>query len=334
MKQRKIGGQQVGEIGLGCMGMSWAYGDGISSEEARAVLNRALELGVNHWDTADVYGAGDNEKLIGPVVKERRSEVFLATKFANVYDHSLTSHQDQVQAEVPWIVDGTPEYVRKCVDLSLQRLGIDQIDLYYQHRVDPKTPIEETVGAMAELVKEGKVKHLGLSEVSTATIRRANAVHPIAAVQNEFSLWTRDFEESEIPATEELGIAFIAYSPLGRGFLTGSIQSLDSLAENDWRRSNPRFVEEHIQQNMAIVDTVKAVAEEKGVTPAQIAIAWVLAEAPHIVPIPGTRKISRLEENSASAEVVLTPSELDRLNAIQAAVGHRYPEIGMAYINA
>lgn len=334
MKQRKIGDRQVGEIGLGCMGMSWAYGDGISPDEARAVLTRALEIGVNHWDTADIYGAGGNEELIGPVVREHRSEVFLATKFANVYDRSLTSHQDQVAADIPWIVDGTPEYVRKCVDLSLQRLGIDQIDLYYQHRVDPKVPVEETVGAMAELVREGKVKHLGLSEVSAATIRRAHAVHPIAAVQNEFSLWTRDFEESEIPATEELGIAFIAYSPLGRGFLTGAIQSMDNLADNDWRRSNPRFEEESLQANMAIVDTVKAVAEEKGATPAQIAIAWVLAEAPHIVPIPGTRKISRLEENSASTNVVLSPADLDRLNAIQAAIGHRYPEIGMAYLNA
>jgi aryl-alcohol dehydrogenase-like predicted oxidoreductase len=334
MKQRKIGDRQVGEIGLGCMGMSWAYGDGISADEARAVLNRALELGVNHWDTADVYGAGENEKLIGPVVRERRSEVFVATKFANVYDRSLTSHQDQVEADIPWIVDGTPEYVRKCVDLSLQRLGIDQIDLYYQHRVDPKVPIEETIGAMAELVKEGKVKNLGLSEVSTATIRRAHAVHPIAAVQNEFSLWTRDFEESEIPATQELGIAFIAYSPLGRGFLTGSIQSMDSLADNDWRRSNPRFGEDNIQQNMAIVDLVKAVAEEKNATPAQIALAWVLAEAPHIVPIPGTRRISRLEENTAASDVVLTASDVDRLNSVQEAVGFRYPEIGMAYINA
>lgn len=334
MKQRKIGGQSVGEIGLGCMGMSWAYGDGISSDEARTVLNRALELGINHWDTADLYGAGENEKLIGPVVKERRSEVFLATKFANVYDRSLTSHQDQVEADVQWIVDGTPEYVRKCVDLSLQRLGIDQIDLYYQHRVDPKTPIEETVGAMAELVKEGKVKHLGLSEVSAATIRRANAVHPIAAVQNELSLWTRDYEQTEIPATNELGIAFVAYSPLGRGFLTGSIQSLDNLADNDWRRNNPRFGGDNLQANLAIVDVVKAVAEEKNATPAQIALAWVLATSPNTVPIPGTRKVSRLEENAAASDVVLTSADLERLNAVQEAVGPRYPEGAMVYTNA
>lgn len=334
MKQRKIGDRSVGAIGLGCMGMSWAYGPGISGGEANALLHRALELGVNHWDTADLYGSGENEKLISPVLKERRTEVFLATKFGNVYDRTLTSHQDQVEANAPWIVDGTPEYVRKCVDLSLSRLGIDQIDLYYQHRVDPKVQIEETVAAMAELVKAGKVKNLGLSEVSAETMRRANAIHPIAAVQNEFSLWTRDFEEDEIPAAAELGITFVPYSPLGRGFLTGSITSRDSLSDDDYRKASPRFEEENFDLNMRIVEVVREVAEARQVTPAQVALAWVLAAGNHVAPIPGTRRTSRLEENAAAAEIELTAEEMAKLNGVQAATGERYSAVAMSYVKA
>lgn len=331
MKQRRIGDRMVGEIGLGCMGMSWAYGQGATTEEAHSVLNRALELGVNHWDTADMYGAGENEKLIGPVVQERRDDVFLATKFGNVYDKSLTSHQDQVEANVPWIVDGTPEYARRAIDLSLQRLGVDQIDLYYLHRVDPQVPIEETVGAMAEFVMAGKVKHLGISEVSAATIRRANAVHPIAAVQNEFSLWTRDSEEFELPVAKELGITLVPYSPLGRGFLTGEIKSLDDLAPDDWRRNNPRFQGENFAKNFEIVEQVKAIASKHEATPAQVALAWVLAQGENIVPIPGTKRISRLEENVASADLVLSSEELKALSEIIQPEGLRYPEFAMAY---
>ncbi|MBC8066005.1 MAG: aldo/keto reductase [Chlorobia bacterium] len=331
MKQRKIGDRLVGEIGLGCMGMSWAYGQGATTEDAHGVLNRALELGVNHWDTADLYGAGENEKLIGPVVRERRDEVFLATKFGNVYDKSLTNHQDQVEANVQWIVDGTPEYARRAIDLSLQRLGVDQIDLYYLHRVDPQVPIEETVGAMAEFVTAGKVKHLGISEVSAATIRRANAVHPIAAVQNEFSLWTRDSEEFELPVTKELGIALVPYSPLGRGFLTGEIKSLDDLAPDDWRRSNPRFQGDNLAKNLEIVEQVKTIASKHEATPAQVALAWVLAQGENIAPIPGTKRISRLEENVASAELELSSEELKTLSEILQPEGLRYPEFAMAY---
>lgn len=334
MKQRKIGDRMVGEIGLGCMGMSWAYGAGISDEEANTLLHRALELGVNHWDTADMYGAGENEKLISKVVQERRDEVFLATKFGNVTDKSLTSHQDQVDADVPWIVDGTPEYARKCIDNSLQRLGVEHIDLYYLHRVDPKVPIEETIGVMSEFVKAGKVKHLGISEVAADTIRRAHAVHPIAAVQNEFSLWTRDFEKDELPLTQELGIAFVPYSPLGRGFLTGEIKSLDDLAPDDWRRTNPRFQGDNFAKNLEIVDQVKAIAEAHKATPAQVALAWVLASGENVVPIPGTKRISRLEENAASDSVELSPEEIRTLGDILPPEGLRYPEGAMIYTKA
>lgn len=334
MKRRKIGDRMVGEIGLGCMGMSWAYGAGATEQDAHAVLRRALELGVNHWDTADMYGAGENEKLIAPVVQERRDEILLATKFGNVTDKSLTSHQDQVEANVGWIVDGTPEYARKCVDNSLQRLGVEQIDLYYLHRVDPQVPIEETIGAMAEFVKEGKVKHLGISEVAADTIRRAHSVHPIAAVQNEFSLWTRDFEEDELPLTKELGIAFVPYSPLGRGFLTGEIKSLDDLAPDDWRRNNPRFQGDNFAKNLEIVDQVEAIAKAHDATPAQVALAWVLASGENVAPIPGTKRISRLEENAAAASLELTSSEIKTLGDILPPEGLRYPEGAMVYTKA
>jgi aryl-alcohol dehydrogenase-like predicted oxidoreductase len=331
MTQRKIGDRMVGEIGLGCMGMSWAYGAGATENDAHELLRHALELGVNHWDTADMYGAGENEKLIGPVVRERRDEVFLATKFGNVYDKSLTTHQDQVEANSPWIVDGTPEYARKSIDLSLQRLGVDQVDLYYLHRVDPQVPIEETVGAMAELVKAGKVKHIGLSEVAADTIRRANAVHPIAAVQNEFSLWTRDFEEDELPLTKELGIAFVPYSPLGRGFLTGEIKSLDDLAPDDWRRNNPRFQGDNFNKNLEIVDTVQKIAANRNATPAQVALSWVLSRGENVIPIPGTKRIGRLVENAGAATLDLTIEELDTLSGVAPAIGERYPAFAMAF---
>jgi aryl-alcohol dehydrogenase-like predicted oxidoreductase len=334
MRQVQIGDRQIGALGLGCMGMSWAYGPGINADEARTVLGRALELGVNHWDTADLYGAGHNEELVGPMVRENRDRVFLATKFGNVYDRTLTTHQDQVAANAPWIVDGTPEYIRKAVDLSLKRMGIDVIDLYYAHRVDPHVPVEETVGAMAELVRAGKVRHLGLSEVSTATLRRAQAVHPIAAVQNEFSLWTRDFEADEIPAARELGVTFVPYSPLGRGFLTGQIQNPESLPDSDYRKTSERMTGDNLAKNLELVEVVKSVAARHEASPAQVALAWVLAAGDHIAPIPGTRKVSRLEENVGAAALQLTAEDMEELNALGDASGARYPAVAMAYTKA
>ena len=332
MKTRKIAGNDVGAIGLGCMGMSWAYGAG-DRQGGLATLARALEIGVDHWDTADLYGAGDNETLLSEALKGSRDRVFLATKFGNVYDPSLTSHQDQVAANAGWIVDGTPEYVRKCIDLSLQRLGVDHVDLYYQHRVDPSVPIEETVGAMAELVKAGKVKALGLSEASAETIRKAHAVHPIAAVQSELSLWTRDYLGDVVPLTKELGVAFVPYSPLGRGFLTGALKDLDGLAPDDWRRNNPRFQGEGLQANLKIVEAVEAVANRVGAKPSQVALAWVLAQGDHLCPIPGTKRVRFLEENAAADDLVLSPDDLAELDAIPAPEGTRYPEGMMANVN-
>jgi aryl-alcohol dehydrogenase-like predicted oxidoreductase len=331
MKQRKIGNRSVGAIGLGCMGMSWAYGDS-GKEEAPEVLRRALDLGVTHWDTADVYGSGENERLIGGVLPGIRDQVFLATKFGNVFDKTLTSHQD-LAGQQGWLVDGTPQYVRRCIDNSLQRLGLDYVDLYYQHRVDPRVPIEETVGAMAELVQEGKVRHLGLSEASADSVRRAHKVHPITAVQSEFSLWTRDYENDVIPLCAELGVAFIPYSPLGRGFLTGRFSSQEDLEQSDMRRMHPRFQEENLRQNLAIVDRIKDVAERKDATPAQVALAWVLAQGEHLVPIPGTKRVKYLEENAAAAELELTREELDELSRVEAPAGQRYAEAGMAFVN-
>jgi len=332
MKQRKFGDVSVGEIGLGCMGMSFAYGAPDDAESLQ-VLARALELGVNHWDTADMYGAGQNEKLLSHALKDCRDQVFLATKFANVYDRSLTSHRDQVEASAPWIVDGTPEYVHKAIDQSLERLQVDHVDLYYQHRVDPKTPIEETVGAMAELVKRGKVKYLGLSEASAETIRRAHAVHPITAVQSELSLWTRDYIDDVIPLCKDLGITFVPYSPLGRGFLTGEIKSLGDLKEDDWRRLNPRFQGENLQKNLKIVELVEEVAASHQVKPAQIALAWVLAQGEHLIPIPGTKKLKYLAENAAASQIELTADEITRLSNAVPAEGERYPEVSMAFVN-
>ncbi len=332
MKQRTIGGQSVGAIGLGCMGMSFAYGPA-DEKESLEVLKRALELGVTHWDTADMYGAGANERLLAMALKSDRDKVFLATKFGNVYDKTLTTHQDKVAAGAPWIVDGTPEYIRTAIDLSLQRLEVDHVDLYYAHRIDPDVPIEDTVGAMAELVKAGKVKNLGLSEASAATIRRAQSVHPIAAVQNEYSLWTRDYEDDVLPLCAELGITFVPYSPLGRGFLTGEIKSLDDLPADDWRRNNPRFQGENFQKNFEIVDQVNAIATKYGVKNSQVALAWVLAQGSHVAPIPGTKRLKYIEENAAAASVQLNLEDLKTLSSIAPPEGTRYPEQFMSMVN-
>jgi aryl-alcohol dehydrogenase-like predicted oxidoreductase len=326
VKTKRLGsnGPEISAIGLGLMGMSEFYGP---AEDVRsiAVIHRALELGINFLDTADVYGVGANEELVGRALKGKRDRAVLATKFGNVRGNDGS-----------WLgLNGKPDYVKRAAEASLRRLGIDTIDLYYQHRVDPKTPIEDTVGAMAELVKEGKVRWLGLSEAGSATIRRAQAVHPIAALQTEYSLWSRDPEDELLALTRELGITFVAYSPLGRGFLTGAIKSPDDLAEDDWRRNNPRFQGENFQRNLDLVRAIEELAGAKRMTTAQLALAWVLAKGDHIVPIPGTRSIERLEENAAALEVGLTREDLERLERIapkDAAAGTRYPEGGMAAV--
>lgn len=332
MRQRKIGDRNVGAIGLGCMGMSFAYGPADRGESLQ-VLERALQLGVNHWDTADMYGAGENEKLLSEALKSHREEVFLATKFGNVFDRSLTSHQDQVSANAGWIVDGTPEYARKAIESSLQRLGVDHVDLYYQHRVDPKVPIEDTVGEMARFVEEGKTRAIGLSEASADTIRRAHKVHPIAAVQNELSLWTRDYLEDVLPLCEELGIAFVAYSPLGRGFLTGQIRTPDDLPEGDWRRTNPRFQGENFTKNFEIVSRVEEIAARHNATPSQVALAWALAQSDRVCPIPGTKRLPYLEQNAAADGLELSEEEIATLTNLQPAAGTRYAESMMAFVN-
>ncbi|WP_380169331.1 aldo/keto reductase [Jannaschia sp. R86511] len=320
---RTIGPLEVSAVGLGCMGMSAFYGPR-DDEQSRSTLHRALDLGVTLLDTADMYGPHTNERLVGAVVRERRDEVVLATKFGNVV------HEDGSRS-----IDGTPEYVRRACDASLQRLGVDVIDLYYQHRVDPGTPIEETVGAMAELVAAGKVRHLGLSEAGADTIRRAAAVHPIAALQSEWSIWSRDIETDVVPTARELGIGVVAYSPLGRGFLTGAITSPADLADDDFRRSNPRFAADAFEANTAVVREVQAVAADKGVTPAQLALAWVLARGEDVVPIPGTRSETRLAENVAAVDVELTAEDLARIEAVappEAFTGTRYAAAQMGSI--
>ena len=326
-----IGKDLVGEIGLGCMGMSWAYGPGDETESLK-VLDRALELGVNHWDTADMYGAGENEKLVAKSLPGKREKVFLATKFGNVFDPTLSSHVDLATAG-GMFVDGTPAYAAKCIDNSLKRLGVDHVDLYYLHRVDPRVPIEETVGAMAEFVKAGKTLHIGLSEASAETIRRAHAVHPIAAVQSEFSLWTRDYEEDVVPLCAELGITFVPYSPLGRGFLTGKIKTIDDLPEGDWRRSNPRFQGENFVKNLEIVALAEQIGKKHDATPSQVALAWVLAQGRHLCPIPGTKRLKYLELNAASATLTLAPDEIEALSSVAPPAGDRYPAQQMARIN-
>jgi aryl-alcohol dehydrogenase-like predicted oxidoreductase len=324
MKHISIGGLDVSRIGLGAMSMSGYYniGDGSDAESIRAI-HRALDLGVTHLDTAEIYGPYTNEELVGRAIKDRRDQVVLATKFG------LVSHS----GGGPGVIDSSAANVRAAVEGSLKRLGTDHIDLYYQHRVDPKTPIEETVGALAKLVAQGKVRHIGLSEAGPATIRRAHAVHPIAALQTEYSLWTRDPEIALLPLLRELGIGFVPYSPLGHGFLTGKLRSPDELSAGDWRKTNPRFTGENFQRNLRIVDEVEAIANEARATPAQIALAWLLAQGDDIAPIPGTKRVSRVEENTAADRVELSAKQIERLNNLTPAAGERHDEGNMAVID-
>jgi len=327
MQLRSLGrsGLRVSALGLGCMGMSEFYGSADETESI-AVIHRAIDLGITFFDTADVYGSGHNEELLGRALRAHRNEVIIATKFGNVRDAS--------GAFVG--VNGRPEYVRAACEASLRRLGVETIDLYYQHRVDPHTPIEDTVDAMADLVRQGKVRYLGLSEASSQTIRRAHAVFPITALQTEYSLWTRDPEEEIFPTLRELGIGFVAYSPLGRGFLTGRYKTIHDLPPDDWRRTNPRFQGENFQKNLKLAEELKAIAQEKHCTPSQLALAWVLAQGDDIVPIPGTKRLAYLEENVKAAEIRLSQHDLDRIAKAfppGAACGERYPAMAMAAVN-
>jgi aryl-alcohol dehydrogenase-like predicted oxidoreductase len=325
MRHASLGGLDVSRIGLGAMTMAGTYttGEGLDDAESIRTINRALDLGVTHIDTAEIYGPFHSEELVGKAIKDRRDYVVVATKFG------LVSHA----GGGPGVTDSSPENVNAAVEGSLKRLGTDHIDLYYQHRVDPNTPIEETVGALADLVTAGKVLHIGLSEAGTETIRRAHAVHPVAALQTEYSLWTRDVEAEILPLLRELGIGFVPYSPLGHGLLTGQIRTVDDFADDDWRKTNPRFTGENFQRNLRIVDEVQAIGAEIGATPAQTALAWLLTRGDDIAPIPGTRRVSRVEENTAADGIELTAAQLDRLNNLTPASGARHDDANMASID-
>jgi aryl-alcohol dehydrogenase-like predicted oxidoreductase len=328
MKTRKLGLLEVSALGLGCMGMSAFYGS-TDEGEAVATIQRALELGINFLDTAQLYGPLTNEELVGRAIKGHRDDYVIATKFARRMDNATP---DDMSTTGP--LDGSAEHVRRSIEGSLQRLGVDYVDLYYQHRVDPNVPIEETVGAMAELVQQGKIKHIGLSEAAPETIRRAHTVHPITAVQTEYSMWTRDPENGVLPTCRELGVGFVSYSPLGRGFLSGRFKSWDDLDPGDFRRSNPRFTGENLDANLELAAKVAEIAEEKGVTPAQLALAWVLAQGENLVPIPGTKRRTYLEQNAAAVELELTAEDLARIDAeLPPVAGARYDKAGMAAIN-
>ena len=324
VKHISIGALEVSRIGLGAMSMSGYYNIGAGSDdESIQTIHRALDLGVTHIDTAEIYGPYVNEELVGRAIRGRRNQVVVATKFG------LVSHA----GGGPGVIDSSPANIRTAVEGSLKRLGTDYIDLYYQHRVDPKTPIEDTVGALAELVKQGKIRYIGLSEASVATIRRAHAVHPITALQTEYSLWTRDPEAELLPLLRQLGIGFVPYSPLGHGFLTGDIKSPEQLSDDDWRKTNPRFTGENFRRNLRIVDEVRAVANQTGATPAQVALAWLLAQGDDIAPIPGTKRVARVEENTAADRVVLSAQQLERLNNLAPAAGERHNEMNMSAID-
>jgi aryl-alcohol dehydrogenase-like predicted oxidoreductase len=325
MKHVSLGGLDVSRIGLGAMTMAGTYttGGGLDDAESIRTIHRALDLGVTHIDTAEIYGPFHSEEIVGKAIKGRRDDVVVATKFG------LVSHS----GAGPGVIDSSPENVKTAVEGSLKRLGTDHIDLYYQHRVDPNTPIEDTIGAVADLVAAGKVRHLGLSEAGPETIRRAHTVHPVAALQTEYSLWTRDVEAEILPLLRELGIGFVPYSPLGHGLLTGQIRTVDDFTDDDWRKTNPRFTGENFNRNLRIVDEVQAIGAEIGATPAQTALAWILTRGPDIAPIPGTRRVSRVEENTDADAVELSATQLERLNNLTPAAGERHNEANMASID-
>ena len=328
MKTRRLGpkGPEVSALGLGCMGMAAFYGQGLDDDQATAVIHRALDLGITLFDTAEMYGPHTNEVQVGRALADRREKAFVATKFGIGYNADRTAMK----------VDGSPANVRRAIEGSLKRLNMDHVDLYYLHRVDPDTPIEETVGAMAELVTEGKVRFLGLSEAAPETLRKAHATHPITALQTEYSLWSREPEEEILATVRELGIGFVPYSPLGRGFLSGDIRSIEDLAADDFRRTNPRFMGENFQKNLDLVEAVKNLAQARGVTAAQLALAWVLAQGDDLVPIPGTRRIATLEDNAAAVDIALTPEDMAAIDAIfprDATSGERYAPAGRAALN-
>jgi aryl-alcohol dehydrogenase-like predicted oxidoreductase len=326
VKQAHLGDLKVSRIGLGAMTMAGTYTSegGLDDVESIATIRRALDLGVTHIDTAEIYGPFHSEEIVGQAIRGRRDDVVIATKFG------LVQHGEG--APRVGVLDSSPRNVRAAVEGSLTRLGTDHIDLYYQHRVDPGTPIEDTVGALAELVTEGKIRYIGLSEAGPDTIRRAHAVHPVTAVQTEYSLWTRDVEAEILPLLRELGVGFVPYSPLGHGLLTGQIRTVDDFADDDWRKTNPRFTGENFRRNLAIVDEVKAIGAENGATPAQTALAWLLSRGEDIAPIPGTRRVSRVEENIAADAIELTPDQIHRLDSLEPAAGERHDEANMASI--